>query len=236
MPIHQITAVVFDAVGTLIRPEPPAPEVYAAVGRRHGSRLSVAEVASRFQAAFLSEEAVDRERHGLRTSEARERERWQAIVRNVLADAADTAACFDELYAHFAKPLAWRCLPDVAESLDFLGNCRLVAGVASNYDHRLHSVLAGTPALRGLEHVVISSEVGWRKPASQFFTALCQRLGLPAANVLLVGDDLANDYEGALAAGLQAVLLDPMCRRPGTRRIDRLGDLPGLLEQAQCQR
>src|SRR5262245_26831348 len=32
-----VRAVVFDAVGTLITPDPPAPAVYSAVGRRHGS-------------------------------------------------------------------------------------------------------------------------------------------------------------------------------------------------------
>ena len=47
-----IAAVVFDAVGTLIEPAPPAAEVYAAVGRKYGSRLSVPEVAPRFRAAF----------------------------------------------------------------------------------------------------------------------------------------------------------------------------------------
>ncbi len=235
MPIHQITAVVFDAVGTLIRPEPPAPEVYAAVGRRHGSCLSVAEIAARFQAAFLQEEALDHERHGLRTSESRERDRWQSMVRNVLSDVADEAGCFEELYAHFAKPHAWQCLPGVAETLDVVSQKGFLVGVASNYDHRLHSVLAGTPELRGIEHVVISSEVGWRKPAARFFESLCKRLELPPGKVLLVGDDLANDYEGARAAGLQAVLLDPKCRQPFARRIDRLADLQRLLEDDPCQ-
>ena len=36
-------AVFFDAVGTLLHPDPSAAEVYAGVGRRYGSRLSVSE-------------------------------------------------------------------------------------------------------------------------------------------------------------------------------------------------
>ena len=34
-----VRAVFFDAVGTMIHPDPPAATVYARVGRRFGSRL-----------------------------------------------------------------------------------------------------------------------------------------------------------------------------------------------------
>src|SRR5207302_1039003 len=51
-PFAEVRAVFFDAVGTLIHPEPPAGAVYAEVGRRHGSRLTAAEIARRFAAAF----------------------------------------------------------------------------------------------------------------------------------------------------------------------------------------
>ena len=48
--------------------------------------------------------------------------------------------------------------------------------------------------------LVISSEVGYRKPHPHFFHAVCERLGLPAHQVLCVGDDIENgvrrvDYE-----------------------------------------
>ena len=71
----------------------------------------------------------------------------------------------------------------------------------------MRGVAAGLPELRPLRHLVISSEVGWRKPAPGFFAALCARVGLPAGEVLLVGDDRVNDYDGATAAGLRAVLV-----------------------------
>src|SRR5581483_10064245 len=188
-----LAAVVFDAVGTLIHPEPSAAEIYAEVGRRHGSRLGVAEVAARFQAAFLAEEVLDREQYAFRTSEERERKRWQNIVRAVLSDAADCDTCFEELYSHFAKPTAWNCPPEAVQIVERFLQGSWTVGIASNYDSRLLSVVAGTPVLRRLDPIVISSEVGWRKPAGEFFVLLCQRLGLPVQRVLYVGDDLAND-------------------------------------------
>ena len=47
-----IRAVVFDAVGTLIHPNPPAAAVYYEVGRRHGSRLTQDVVARNFVSAL----------------------------------------------------------------------------------------------------------------------------------------------------------------------------------------
>jgi putative hydrolase of the HAD superfamily len=226
-----VRVVFFDAVGTLIHPEPPAAVVYAEAGRRHGSRLTVAEVTQRFRAAFAREEALDLA-GGLQTSEERELRRWRRIVAEVLDDVADPAACFAELYRHFSLPGAWRCEAEVAGVLERLAARGYGLGVASNYDHRLRAVMAGLAALRPLRELVISSEVGWRKPAPQFFTALTSQAGLPTDRILIVGDDRVNDYEGARACGMPAVLLDPRGRHLDVpERITRLGELADLLTE-----
>jgi putative hydrolase of the HAD superfamily len=203
-----VRAVFFDAVGTLIRPEPPAPVVYAAVGRRFGSRRDAADIAVRFGEAFRREEAWDRAQ-GLQTSEAREFQRWRRIVGAVLDDVSDLDACFEELFAHFGRPGAWACDAEAGPTLAELAGRGLTLGVASNYDSRLRSVAAGLAALRPASHLVISSEVGWRKPAAGFFRAIEEAVGLPAGAILYVGDSRESDYEGARRAGLRAVLLDP---------------------------
>jgi putative hydrolase of the HAD superfamily len=222
-----IEAVVFDAVGTLIHPEPPAAVVYTHIGRRFGSRLAPDIVASRLTEAFRREEAADR-LSGLRTSETRERARWRAIVASVLDDVSDPEACFQELFAHFARPEAWCCRPEDGPTLRSLRRRGYILGLASNYDRRLRSVAAGLAPLRPVEHLVISSEVGWRKPARPFFDAVCRVVGADPGRVLYVGDDPANDYEGARAAGLQAVLLDPEAKVPTT--ADWVTSLRELLE------
>ncbi len=225
-----VRAVFLDAVGTLIHPEPAAPVVYEAVARRHGSRLDLAIIAARFAAAFRRQEALDHAA-GLRTSEERELARWRAIVGEVLGDVSDPESCFQELYAHFAAAGAWRCEPGTRAVLDTLAARGWEVGIASNFDHRLHGVAAGLPELRPARHLVVSSQVGWRKPAPAFFAAVCAAVGRSPAEVLFVGDDLANDYEGARAAGLRALLLDPGDRTPPppAERIRRLGELADLL-------
>jgi putative hydrolase of the HAD superfamily len=220
-----VRAVFFDAVGTLIEPDPPAAVVYFEVGRRFGSRMAVQEIRQRFAAAFAEEEESDR-RLGLHTNEERELHRWRGIVSRVLDDVVDSERCFAELRHYFSLPTAWRLEAEALEVLESLAGRGYILGLASNYDRRLRSVVAGFPGLNRVERVVVSSEVGWRKPAPEFYAALCRSAGLPPEQILYVGDDPASDYNGARALGIRAVLFDPKEKRPaGVTRITRLGDL-----------
>jgi putative hydrolase of the HAD superfamily len=228
-PCTTVRAIFFDAVGTLIHPEPAAGVAYHAVGQRHGCRLDLPTVRARFAAAFRRQEEQDAA-SGLRTDDAREVARWRAIVAEVL-EVTDPEACFQELYEHFADPASWRVSSEAAPVLRALAERGYRLGIASNFDGRLRGVVAALPALAAVQHLVISSEVGWRKPSPHFFAALCRQVGLRADEVLLVGDDLANDHAGASAAGLRALLLaeNGEAAVPAQERIARLAELPALL-------
>ena len=224
----RVRVVFFDAVGTLIHPAPPVGEVYARIARRWGAALDAAEAARRFRTAFQRQEDRDRA-SAYRTSEEREEERWRTIVAEVLSDQPDADGPFRELWDHFARADAWACYPDVAPCLDALHARGLALGIASNCDRRLRAVVAGLPALHLCTLLVISSAVGWRKPAPAFFQALPELAGCRPAEVLLVGDDWANDYEGGRANGLQVVYLARAGAPPGRPALTSLTDLPHLL-------
>src|SRR6266567_1675738 len=102
-----IRAVVFDAVGTLIHPDPPVSVGYAEVARRFGIHLGDAEIGDRFREAFARQENYDRLRNHL-TSPEREIERWREIVTDVFCEAVPSAETreriFAELWRHFAQP------------------------------------------------------------------------------------------------------------------------------------
>lgn len=222
-PPPPVRAVYFDAVGTLIHPSPSAAEAYFNAGRRYGSSLDLATVKVRFAEAFRAEEAHDAA-HGHRTSEEREVQRWRHIVAAVLDDVADPEACFAGLYDHFAQPRSWRVEPGAGEVLGRFKEAGHTLGIASNFDLRLRGILAGHRDVRDrVRHLAISSEVGWKKPAPGFFAALSGMTGLPADQILIVGDDAENDIEGARRAGMRALLFDP--RRQSL--ADCLSAIPG---------
>lgn len=68
--------------------------------------------------------------------------------------------------------------------------------------------LVATGLGEAVDHVAIGEEAGVSKPHPQAFLRVCEHLGIAPGECLMVGDSLTLDYEGALAAGLQAVLLD----------------------------
>jgi putative hydrolase of the HAD superfamily len=229
-----VSLVFFDAVGTLLYPEPPVGEIYSAAGRRWGAALGAAEIESRFRAAFARQELFDRDQ-GYRTDEARERRRWQTIVAEVFHDQAHPHGPFEDLWRHFSQPHAWQCYRDVAPCLDWLTDRGIRWGMASNYDGRLRTVAAGIRSLRTCSQWAISSEMGWRKPAPQFFEGLIAMSDVPADRLVYVGDDEENDWRGAAAAGLATLLLnrDLVGRpfQPNRHCIASLDDLPARLEE-----
>ncbi|MDB5312268.1 MAG: dUMP phosphatase [Gemmataceae bacterium] len=221
-----IRAVFFDAVGTLLFPEPSALAVYADLVRRSGHDVSEAEIRERFVAAYRAQEEADRAA-GWATSEERERERWHRIVTTTLRGVPDPDACFRELFDHFSRPTAWRLAPGAENVIGALTRRGLTLGLGTNYDARVWPVLDGFPALDPLRpRVVVSAAVGFRKPATGFFREVIRTAGCGPHEMLFVGDDIDNDYEGASAAGLDAVLFDRQDRVPLVRnRINRLTEL-----------
>ena len=131
----RIRWIAFDAVDTLIRPNPSVAAIYHEIGARHGSRLALDEVRSRFRQAFAHTEnegvltclcpETDQAGH---TCEDRERLRWRLIVDSVLADVRSREACFEELFVHFGQPSSWSCFADVEPALEALSRGRLPAG------------------------------------------------------------------------------------------------------------
>lgn len=221
-----IRAVFFDAVGTVIFPEPSPFVIYAQAASDSGLSLPIEVIRERYIAAFRDEEDRDRQAGGV-TSEARERERWRTIVTTALQGTRDPDACFERLWAHYARPEAWRLNADAIRLFAHLATRGIAMGLASNLDSRLRAVVDGLAGLAPLRtRLAISSEVGHRKPSRRFFESLVQMSALTAGEILYVGDDLENDYDGARAAGLHAILLDEDDRHPHVEhRVRSLAEL-----------
>jgi putative hydrolase of the HAD superfamily len=221
---NSIRAVVFDGVGTLLFPRVPVSRTYMEFARRHGMELSEAEIRAAFGDAFARQESKDAQ-NGWRTDEARERERWRAIVGEVLPH-VDCDRCFADLWQYFGQAAAWAVNSDADAVLAHLANRGLTLGIASNFDARLAGILAKLPELANLrDRCVVSSTVGWRKPAREFFSAIAEVADCKPNSILYVGDDLRNDMHGATSAGLRATLFDPENRAGFSPRIGSLRDL-----------
>jgi putative hydrolase of the HAD superfamily len=232
---RRVRWIAFDAVDTLIEPAPAVAAVYHRVGGRHGSRLSLEQVAARFRQAFPRLEADAILSCGCasagdawHTCEARERLRWQTIVESVLDDVVSREACFAELFAHFSRPSSWRCFPDVEPALSRLRAAGFRLAISSNFDGRLNAVMNGLPPLSPIELRVISSEIGHRKPGGRFFQSLLVSADCLPTELVFVGDNPQTDIAAAAAAGIPGLQIDRQAtagQNRGLRSLDELVDL-----------
>ena len=111
------------------------------------------------------------------------------------------------LYERVIDPASWTPYPDTVQVLDGLRADGIPTAVVSNiaWDIRDAFEAAGTAA----DSYVLSFEAGVIKPDPRIFQIALDRLGVTAAETLMVGDSEEND--GAAAElGCSFALVDPL--------------------------
>jgi putative hydrolase of the HAD superfamily len=199
--------VLFDAVGTLIYANPPVSVVYTQAAQEQGLSLDESTVKQRFAEAFRKYHAPPHDGE-MTTSEEDERNRWRAIVAAVFPEVLRTEELFSRLWSYFSQPSSWRVFDDVPPCWERLTGQGRLLGIASNFDERLITLTHDLPPLDRSCHVFVSSRVGVRKPALQFFREVERKLSLGPHELLLIGDDWMSDYVGATNAGWHALHLN----------------------------
>ena len=231
-----LRAVSFDAAGTLFHPARPVGDLYAMVAARHGVDVDGAVLHARFREAFGG--APPLAFPGCAPGELRAREKtwWRDVVRAVFAGMrfGDFGAFFDDLFAFFASPAAWRVDPDAHALLAALRARTLTILVVSNFDTRVRGVLAALGLTPLVDRVTISSEAGAAKPDPAIFARALADLA--PASVVHVGDTVREDLRGARAAGLRVLLVGDAALASEASDavvVARLGDVAARLADAR---
>lgn len=236
------------------------------VDQNHG-RLAPVEIEGgrRVGATTPALHATIRDRVGHPISLAEFAELQREVDRALRAETIDRGLELPtpERFAALAARLECPDVPSIAEALTeaHMGMLReavtvpphhapILTTLALDYPLALCSNFSHAPTARALlgqvglaEHlhtVVISDEVGVRKPRREIFEAVVEGFGLEPREILHVGDNLEADVAGAAAVGMRTVWLtrcvaDPesvFARYEGARpdfSLEDLADLPVLL-------
>lgn len=206
-----IRALFLDAAGTLIEPAEPVAAVYASAARELGIHAEEQSVRSAFAEVFAA--MPDPLWAAQPNGDLAERAWWRGVVATVFERAGGELLsgdlldrCFRNLFDHYADPAAWHVFPEVPDVLAEARAAGLKLAVVSNFDRRLHGILAG----HGLEFdaVITSADARARKPDPAIFLAALEALGLRAGEVFHAGDSRGADLAGAAAAGIEARLVE----------------------------
>ena len=99
--------------------------------------------------------------------------------------------------------LEFEVLPGVREALRRLRAHGLALAVVANWDYSLHEHLRRHGLRESFDVVVISAELGARKPDPAPFHAALTELGVAPERAVHVGDHPPHDEAGAHAAGMR---------------------------------
>jgi putative hydrolase of the HAD superfamily len=191
-------AVLFDALGTLLTFEPPAPHLREALRRRTGVDVGEqgAEDAIRAEIAY----------YRAHLHEGRDPESLLDL-RIRCAEAMElpfsTPVVLDALLAS----LRFFAYPDSARALRVLRAAGIRTAVVSNWDVSLHERLQETGLAGLVDGALASAEVGAAKPDGAIFRAALELVGARPEQAWHVGDTPEADVVGARAAGLRALLI-----------------------------
>jgi putative hydrolase of the HAD superfamily len=217
-------AVLFDAAETLFTTRGSVGEIYGSIAREYGSKVP----ADAIQAAFV------REFRGAGPLSQQDQKRWwKNVVHRVFSEVGmveNFDQFFDQVYDRFRDSQGWSLFPETIDVLTELKKRGLKLGVISNFDDRAYSVMRSLNILQFFDSVTLSSEAGYCKPDREIFEAAVRSLGVPAFEVLLVGDSLHDDVEAAMRAGLSAVLLDRRNRHESANHVPRISSLKEVLD------
>jgi len=191
-------AVLLDAGGVLLLPNPWA---VASVLRAAGGSIEIGEVRRVHYAATAAMDA------------ARDYD-WRHYHRVFVRHAGVPDSCFEDAMAAindlYVAPAAtlWNVVPDgVVEQLAELAATGVAIAVVSNADGTVESVLrrCGLP----FDIVIDSTIVGYAKPKPEIFGFALDKLDVAPADAVHVGDTGWADVDGAQAAGVRPLHLDP---------------------------
>jgi putative hydrolase of the HAD superfamily len=132
--------------------------------------------------------------------------------------------------AHYDR--SWTAYEDVEDGLAALREAgHRLAMLTNGSEHQQRAKLTALGLLDSVGPVFTAEGIGARKPDPAAFAIVCDRLGVPAAEVVYVGDEHEIDVLAARAAGLGGVLIDRDDAGPAAERarIRSLRDLVPLL-------
>jgi putative hydrolase of the HAD superfamily len=143
-------------------------------------------------------------------------------------------ACARDMYAEWAACQHFELYEEVPDALRALADAGIRIGLISN-SHRCLASFQSHFELQGLiSAAVSSSEHGFMKPHPSIFAAAMQLVDVKPEEAVMVGDSVRQDIEGALRAGMRAVLLHrgapPAPRLDGVPVIKSLAELPSLTQ------
>ncbi len=231
-----IKAVSFDFYNTLVRFWPPLEEIQQAACHELGLTVREEAITRGYAVADVLFNRENEERSlSLRSDE--ERLEFFGRYEQLILETAGIPVSIDLAQRVWklamSVPKDFVPFDDAVPALEQLRAAGYKVGVITNLRRDLSQMLQQVGLYSYLDFIVGSEEAGVEKPHPPIFMAALRRAGAAPEEVVHVGDQVRSDVMGALAVGMQAVLIDRSGYGPDAEdciKISSLSELSGILE------
>ncbi|HEY3176531.1 MAG TPA: HAD family hydrolase [Candidatus Polarisedimenticolia bacterium] len=166
--------------------------------------------------------------------------RFTGVSEAIDALAAGTGRALPGGSARAELILAWgracnrnRLYPDVLPALSVLRRLParnpLRLGILSNTQSFDLDFMRREGLEAAVDVMCLSFECGLLKPDPRIYLHAAGRMGLPPEQLMMLGDSMREDVQGARESGWRAILLDRAATGAGPERIGSLAELPDLI-------
>ena len=232
-----VRAVFLDIGDTVMRPNPSWEAVYAVAFAEYGIEVSIDDLHAALRRAY---------HHGGWGGEGGfEPSEETSFQRTVAIDAAAIAELGigpmpDEFYRRLSELFLvtshWHIFPDAERAIGALAERGITLGAVSNWVWTLPELLHSLDLVGHFAFIAASARIGFEKPHPRIFEWALDQAHVPASQVIHVGDHVDADVQGALAVGIDPVLIDrhgrygPAEVPEGTPVISSLDELVALVD------
>ncbi|MFC9599203.1 YjjG family noncanonical pyrimidine nucleotidase [Peribacillus butanolivorans] len=150
------------------------------------------------------------------------------------------AEMFSRVYLNYLSKEI-HLIQGAVEVCENLADCRL-AIITNGFTDVQTSRIGGSPLSNTFEHIIISQEAGFQKPAKGIFDYAFSKLQITdKAKVLIVGDSLTSDIQGGIDYGIDTCWFNPHQKENNlgikpTYEICKLIDLMQVVESKVVER
>ena len=132
----------------------------------------------------------------------------QTSLKQLGHDLPITSLPIQEAVTAYFSPWELTVYDDVYPILDQLV-IKYPLGLISNFTHSpfVHQALQRFNLHQYFKTIIISDDLGWRKPHPNIFSKFIENMKVSANNVLFIGDDLKSDVLGAQNVGMKTAWL-----------------------------
>ncbi len=112
-----------------------------------------------------------------------------------------------KLLEYWFSPSNYRLYPEVKEVLDILKNRYILVITSNNLSWEIKDVLNHISLSRYFKYIFSPDVTGSFKPSQKMYMYVAEKTGVRLSEVLHIGDNIEEDYLGALKSGVKALLI-----------------------------